>query len=165
MVANVPRGARVVVEPVSPDAWARETPGAPACPQYRWCKYSSLLSRITPSGALTASTRKIGIENYVRTLSPALLGYYLEHDYCWVVSGSTQADRALSDPAEVPLATAYYRALARIGRVVYRVSPYRRGEGPVAFSFDWSFDYYPRAYERPGPEMTVYRLSGGRCGP
>ena len=60
--------------------------------------------------------------------------------------------------------TAYYRALARIGRVVYRASPYRRGEGPVAFSFDWSFDYYPRAYARPGPEMTVYRLSGGRCG-
>jgi hypothetical protein len=35
----------------------------------------------------------------------------------------------------------------------------------VAFNFDWSFDYYPLAYARPGPLMTVYRLYGGRCGP
>jgi hypothetical protein len=34
----------------------------------------------------------------------------------------------------------------------------------VAFDFDWSFDYYPLAYHRPGPEMVVYRLHGGRCG-
>jgi hypothetical protein len=46
---------------------------------------------------------------------------------------------------------------------VYLSSPYRRGQGPVSFGFDWSFDYYPLAYERPGPQMTVYRLSGGRC--
>ena len=35
---------------------------------------------------------------------------------------------------------------------------------PVAFSFDWSIDYYPRQYRRPGPEMSVYRLRGGVCG-
>jgi hypothetical protein len=33
----------------------------------------------------------------------------------------------------------------------------------VPFNFDWSFDYYPLAYARPGPEMTVYRLTGGAC--
>jgi len=33
----------------------------------------------------------------------------------------------------------------------------------VSFSFDWSFDYYPLAYRRPGPAMTIYRLHDGRC--
>jgi hypothetical protein len=101
----------------------------------------------------------------VRTLSPALLGYYERNGYCWVISGSTQSGRALADPRAVPHAIAYYRALEREGEVVYRASPYARGAGPVAFGFDWSFNYYPLSYERPGPAMTVYRLHGGRCGP
>ena len=33
----------------------------------------------------------------------------------------------------------------------------------MAFNFDWTFNYYPLAYNRPGPEMTVYRLQGGQC--
>ena len=79
------------------------------------------------------------------------------------MSGSTESGRAYADPHAAPLAIAYYRALARAGQVVYRVSPYARGQGPVAFDFDWSFDYYPLAYARPGPSMVVYRLHGGRC--
>ena len=63
----------------------------------------------------------------------------------------------------VPQAIAYYAALAKQGEVVYRASPYAHGENRVGFDFDWSFDYYPLAYYRPGPEMTVYRLHGGRC--
>jgi hypothetical protein len=63
----------------------------------------------------------------------------------------------------VPLAIAYYRTLKERGEVVFRSSPYAHGEGPVPFGFDWSFDYYPLAYERPGPSITVYRLHGGRC--
>jgi hypothetical protein len=106
----------------------------------------------------------VQIENYERTLAPALIGYYTSHRYCWVLSGSTQSGRAFADPAAVPLAIAYYRALAQQGEVVYRASPYGRGEGPVAFGFDWSFDYYPLAYRRPGPQITIYRLHGGRCG-
>ena len=81
-----------------------------------------------------------------------------------MVSGSTQSGRAFADPKAVPLAIAYYRALARAGEVVYRSSPYARGARTVAFGFDWSFNYYPLAYYRPGPVMTVYRLRGGRCG-
>ena len=56
-----------------------------------------------------------------------------------------------------------YAALAKQGEVVYRASPYSDGRNRVAFGFDWSFDYYPLAYHRPGPEMIVYRLRGGRC--
>jgi hypothetical protein len=28
----------------------------------------------------------------------------------------------------------------------------------VRFNFDWSFDWYPRAYDHPGQVMIVYRL-------
>ena len=81
-----------------------------------------------------------------------------------MVSGSIQSGRAYADPAAVPHAVAYYRALAQQGQVVFQASPYTRGAAAVPFDFDWSFDYYPLAYRRPGPQMTVYRLHGGRCG-
>jgi hypothetical protein len=130
-----------------------------------WHKYASEFSRINPDGSLRSGrATPVSIENYEHTLSPALIGYYERTGYCWVITGSTQSDRAFADPAAVPLATAYYRALARSGEVVFRASPYAHGSGPVAFNFDWSFDYYPLAYRRPGPLMTVYRLRGGRCG-
>ncbi len=153
MLTYIPAGASIVVEPVAPDAWGTH-----------WNKYPSLISRISPTGALEPNpTEKVGIEDYERTLAPALIGYYEAHGYCWVVSGSTESGRAQADPQAVPRAIAYYRALARRGEVVYRASPYARGHDPVAFDFDWSFDYYPLAYDRPGPQMTVYRLRGGRC--
>jgi hypothetical protein len=153
MIAHIPAGTPIVVEPVAPDAWGQH-----------WNKYPSLLSRVSADGKLESGvTRQVGIENYARTLAPALIGYYQAHGYCWVVSGSTEAGRASADPDAAPAASAYYRALARRGEVVYRASPYSGGHSPVAFNFDWSFDYYPLAYHRPGPEVTVYRLHGGRC--
>jgi hypothetical protein len=153
MLAHIPAGTPIVVEPVAPDGWGT-----------RWNKYPSLISRISATGALEPTAgAKVGIEDYERTLAPALIGYYQAHGYCWIVSGSTESGRALADPKAVPRAIAYYRALARRGEVVYRSSPYAPGQGPVAFDFDWSFDYYPLAYRRPGPTMTVYRLHGGGC--
>jgi hypothetical protein len=81
------------------------------------------------------------------------------------VTASTQFGRAQSAPGEVPGAIEYYAELARRADVRYRASPYRDGEGPVEFDFDWSFNYYPRAYEEPGPSVIVYRLRDGRCAP
>ncbi len=167
MLAHIPAGARIVAEPVSPADWANETHAgsSTASNPPRWLKYPSLLPRISPSGALLpAAGPQVGIEDYERTLAPSLLGYYRSHGYCWVLSGSTESGRAQADPGAVPLAIAYYRALAQQGEVVYRASPYARGAGPVAFNFDWSFDYYPLAYARPGPAITIYRLHGGACG-
>jgi hypothetical protein len=166
MLAHVPAGARIVLEPVAPAEWLRESGPrtSHAHGGTRWVKYTSLISRISADGALEPHTeRVVGIEDYERTLSPALIGFYESQGYCWVISGSTESGRAFADPAAVPLAIAYYRALAKQGQLVFRASPYAAGKGPVAFNFDWSFDYYPLAYERPGPEMTVYRLRGGRC--
>ena len=154
MVAHIPAGTPIVVEPVAPDAWGR-----------RWSKYPSELLRVTPAGTLIGNpTQLVTIEEYERTLAPALLAYYQSAGYCFIISGTTQSGRAFADPKAAPSAIAYYRALAAQGEVVYRASPYARGHGPVPFGFDWSFDYYPLAYDRPGPAMTVYRLHGGRCG-
>ncbi|HWW89710.1 MAG TPA: glycosyltransferase family 39 protein [Solirubrobacteraceae bacterium] len=163
MVANVPAGSRVVVEPVVPNAWVTDVGHGGAGP--RWVKYASLRAVLNPaSGTAEPEGRKVRAEDYERTLSPALISYYQQRDFCWVITGATQSGRAFADPRAVPQAIAYYAALARQGRVVYRVSPYRAGRGPVPFGFDWSFDYYPLAYARPGPQMTIYRLLGGRCG-
>ncbi|HEY8304556.1 MAG TPA: hypothetical protein VIG42_08215, partial [Solirubrobacteraceae bacterium] len=162
MVAHVPRGARIVLEPVVLDSWLRE--GGRAAGGALWRKYQALRSMIAPSGALAPPrSHTVALEDYETTLSPALIGWYELQGYCWVVSGSTESGRALANPRAAPLAVAYYRALAVQARAVYRVSPYAPGVGASAFDFDWTFDYYPLGYRRPGPQMTVYRLRGGRC--
>ena len=84
--------------------------------------------------------------------------------YCWVMIGSLQAGRAFAQPGDAPAAISYYAELARRARLVYHVSPFAPGAHPVPFSFDWSIDYYPPQYRLPGPEMSVYRLTGGKCG-
>lgn len=166
MVSHIPAGAHVVVEPVVPDQWAQDIghPTLTTSNGYRWLKYSSLRSVIAPDGSLAPEqSQTVNIEDYERTLSPVLIPYYEQKGYCWVVTGGTQAGRAFAEPNAVPHAIAYYRALAQQAEVVYSVSPYAAGRGPVKFNFDWTFDYYPLAYTRPGTEMTVYRLRGGRC--
>ena len=166
MIAHVPVGAGVVLEPVVPEEWGQDVghPTLTVPDGDRWLEYPSLRSEIGPAGALTGGEgHVVTLENYELTLAPALIGLYEREGYCWVLTGSQESDRAFADPARAPLAVAYYRALARVGTVVYRVSPYRPGVRPVPFGFDWSFDYYPLAYERPGPAVTIYRLHGGRC--
>ncbi|HTR73597.1 MAG TPA: glycosyltransferase family 39 protein, partial [Solirubrobacteraceae bacterium] len=124
MVAHIPAGARIVVEPVAPDAWGRG-----------WKKYPSLWSHVSASGKLEPGfTKEVGIEDYERTLAPALVGYYQRAGYCWVIGGSTESGRAYADPGEVPLAIAYYKALARAGKIVFEASPYARARTAVKFN-------------------------------
>ena len=118
MLANMPAGAQIVAEPVSPDGWARERPGSLPGARTRIAGTSTRRSSrgSPPTARSTPARRIVGIEDYERTLSPALLGYYEQHGYCWVMSGSTESGRAFADPRAVPLAIAYYRALERAGR-------------------------------------------------
>ncbi|HXC46158.1 MAG TPA: glycosyltransferase family 39 protein [Solirubrobacteraceae bacterium] len=162
MLAHVPRGTPIVVEPVVLDSWVEE--GTGRLRAKRWLKYQSLQSVIAPDGSIAAQDiHEVPLEDYETTLSPALIGWYEQLGYCWVVVGSTESGRALADPRAAPFASAYYHALAGRAEVAYRVSPYSAGSAPTRFGFDWSFDYYPLSYAHPGPEMTVYRLRGGRC--
>jgi hypothetical protein len=168
MAANVPPKTKIVVEPVVPDAWAsdigRPYPGTSN--GARWIKFPTSRSNIANDGSrIPGEGRVVNIEDFERTLVPALVDRYEKQGWCYVVSGSTQRGRAEVAPEEVPQAVAYYKALEQHSDVVFRASPYRRGAKPVDFNFDWSFDFYPLAYARPGPDMTIYHLKGGACAP
>jgi hypothetical protein len=166
MEANIPIGTKIVMEPIAPDQWATDA-GRPLFgdpPQgtgsgARWNKYPTSRScwldgKLREGGG---ECPVVKLEDYERTLRPELIDSYEKGEFCWVVKGSTQAGRAAADPDEAPWAIDYYKALAERGREVFHVSPY--GErGRVPFSFDYSFNYYPLDYERPGPEITIYRL-------
>ncbi len=170
MLAHIPAGTPIVLEPIAPADWvaatgrrARLEPSGEV-----WRKYPSLRSVIGPSGALEPDNSSVvNIEDYEKTLAPALIGYYQRLGYCWVITGSTQYGRATADPGAVPLAIAYYRALKSQGQLAYHLSPFgggtQGGRDSVPFNFDWTFDYYPLAYRLPGPEINIYRLAGGRC--
>ncbi|MCW3065827.1 MAG: glycosyltransferase family 39 protein, partial [Solirubrobacterales bacterium] len=165
MVANVPAGSKIVMEPVFPNSWLSD-PGRfipPARDGSRWRKFmtsTTLNSKLGRAIRKGAAGRVVRVEDYERTLNAARVGAYVRGGYCWVLIGSTQYGRALNDPKAVPDAIAYYRALRAASDVVYHVSPY---SSAVKFNFDWSFDYYPSAYQRPGAEVTIYRLRG--CSP
>jgi hypothetical protein len=175
MVENIAPGSKVVVEPIVPDVWFADpdvhdarTARARGLTRSgrRWIKFPTGRTTIDEQGRTIpgGKGRFVSVEDYERTLRPALVGSYARGGYCWVVSGSTQYGRASADPEEVPNALAYYRELARHSDLAQVIDPYREGDGPVVFNFDWSFNHYPRAYERPGPTVGIYRLRAGRCG-
>jgi Dolichyl-phosphate-mannose-protein mannosyltransferase len=168
MAANVPPETKIVVEPVVPDAWASDIghPNPGTSNGARWIKFPTSRSNVANDGSIVPGEgRIVNIEDFERTLFPGLVDRYEKEGWCYVVSGSTQSGRADVAPKEVPQAIAYYKALESRADVVFHASPYGRGAQPVKFNFDWSFDFYPLAYARPGPEMTVYRLRNGRCAP
>jgi len=164
LVAHVPAGTGVVIEPVVPEEWGLDV-GHPLATAngYRWRGFPVLRTNTLDGSFVLDAGTSVTVENYERLLSPSLLAFYEPSGFCYVVTGSQQSGRAYADPAAVPGAIAYYRALRRDARLVYTASPYSRASAPVAFNFDWSFDYYPLAYERPGPLLEIYRLPGGRC--
>ncbi len=169
MVDHVPAGAKVVIEPVVSDDWVQDIGRSLAWTPTgaRWVAWNTNVTDVAADGRpLPAGEhRLIAVDQYERTLRPALLTQYVDAGYCWVVIGSLQAGRSFAQPKIAPAAIAYYAQLADHAQLMYHVSPFAPGSRAVPFSFDWSIDYYPGQYERPGPEMSVYRLTSGRCAP
>jgi hypothetical protein len=169
MVHHIPAGAKIVIEPLVPDNWAMDMGRVvPATPTgERWWRYPTWLTSLDPNlNPLPPGQHQyVFVDQYERYLTPALLDQYVQQDYCWVVLGSLQAGRAFAQPQAAPHAIAYYAELARRASLAYQVSPFANGAHPVKFSFDWSINYYPRQYHRPGPEIGIYHLSGGKCTP
>jgi hypothetical protein len=137
LVANVPSGARIVHEPFIPRGFLGRG-GRDGPPLYERFPI------------------KRPFQAYERRLSPALVERYRAERYCWVVVGSHQKGRGLKEG--LPQARAYYDRLAAESELVFVASPYEPGAEPVEFNFDFSFDYYPRAFLRPGPVVEVFRL-------
>ncbi len=167
MVSHVPAGSKVVIEPDVADNWASDIgtslPWAPT--GERWQRFPTWMTDVDVNGnpLPPGERRYVVVDQYERTLRPQLLDEYTSQGYCWVMIGSQQAGRAFAQPQLAPAAVAYYGELASRARLVYHVTPFSNGAHPVPFGFDWGIDYYPRQYHRPGPELSVYRLSGGKC--
>jgi hypothetical protein len=94
---------------------------------------------------------------YAATLSPDNIDTYRQTGFCLVMTNSLIRGRA--ENAQVPEALAYYRRLERESKLVFHASPYKPGRGPVPLHYDFSYDYYPTAYYRPGGEVDIYRLN------
>ncbi len=105
MVEHIPAGAKVVVEPIAPDAWGD-----------RWRKRAVSHFRITPEGKKALIRDRIKLEDYERTLRPDLIGSYLRGGYCWVVTGSILYGRPLVTPDRAPVRDQVLPSAAAPGR-------------------------------------------------
>ncbi|WP_037411531.1 ArnT family glycosyltransferase [Candidatus Solirubrobacter pratensis] len=162
MVAHIPARSKVVVEPIAPDQWAADVGffNPATSSGNRWNKFRTSRSQYDNAGnRIRGAARVVKLEDYERITRPDLVESYRKGGYCWVITGSTQFGRAYADPEEVPRAIRYYDALERAGDLVYETKPYGKAT-TLPFSFDYSFNYYPLSYERPGPEIRIYRLRG-----
>jgi dolichyl-phosphate-mannose-protein mannosyltransferase len=140
LVRTLPAGTRVVMEPAVPGGFLpARLPAGFGPPRPR-------------PGSTTGS-----VTRFINALSPRRIDRYRRAGYCVVVSMSLVRDRALArHSARIE---GYYRRLARESRVLFHASPYKPGAHPVPFDFDFSTHlYYPSAYERPGPDVTIHRL-------
>jgi len=166
---HYPPELRVSIEPAIPGRYFRSNPDGriPAwlgrCPRRAgWTEqgwsYATAGGRrvcarykpgmfVRPDGGVRASA-------YHAVLSPGVIDDYRLYGYCLVMTVNVVRDRAERDPA----ARAYYARLERESTLVREFSPYDRGADPVPFNFDLSYNYYPTAYERPGPTVRLYRL-------
>jgi hypothetical protein len=164
-------GLRVSIEPAIPGRYFRSNPegSIPSwltrCPQRAgwtepgWSYVAAGGQRVCdrykpalfarPDGGVRASA-------YHAVLSPSVIDDYRLYGYCLVMTVNVVRDRALETGD--PSARAYYRRLDRESDVLREFSPYKPGADPVPFSFDLSYNYYPGAYERPGPTVVIHRL-------
>ncbi|HEY8638439.1 MAG TPA: glycosyltransferase family 39 protein [Solirubrobacteraceae bacterium] len=169
LVAHVPATTKIVVEPAMPDSWAQDVgrPSPLTSNGYRWVKFATSRSKFDLNGnpIREGPGRIVSVEDYEKTTYPSLVDQYERGGYCYVISASTQSGRAFAAPKVVPQAVKYYRRLRARSTVVYRVSPYGGANDRVSFNFDWSFDFYPLSYHRPGPVVTIYHLNRGACAP
>ena len=132
--------------------------GPKADPARQWDRYTRSSADIEQLAREYRGARyPASFQNYERTLWPGMLDVYRREGYCWVVTGSTQYGRARTEPHRVPQALRYYRALREQADVAFRASPVGDGTLP-RYQVDKSFNYVDGAYERPGPEMIVYKL-------
>ena len=70
----------------------------------RWQRYPTWETNVDANGnPLPAGEhRYVAVDQYERTLRPALLTQYSQDGYCWVVIGSLQAGRSFAQPKVAP---------------------------------------------------------------
>ncbi|HEX8741907.1 MAG TPA: glycosyltransferase family 39 protein [Thermoleophilaceae bacterium] len=151
---NYDAGIRIVIEPGVPDNYYRLTGSRNRTRQFvrgfvRDVRRAAVLD--APEGADTT---------YASTLTPDLIDLYRQQGFCLVMTMSVIRGRA--ENAKVPQALAYYDRLERESRRIFYASPYDPGAEKVPLHYDFSYNYYPTAYARPGPEIGIYQLENCR---
>ena len=136
ILAEVPAGDRIVVEPAVPGTYRRELRNA----------------------GLELYPVERPFQAYELSLDAGLVEDYRADGFCWVMVNGHQHDRGLA--AGLTDAAAYYRELAAESELVLRASPFATGVTPTDFSYDFSFNYYPPEHRRPGPVIELRRLRG-----
>jgi len=159
---HIPFGSRVVVEPgVVPQRWlgnSIETSRA-----FVYGESQAVLNkswRIMSQGLAIQSSP----ERYAASLKPSLITKYRREGWCWVMTASTQRGRVERDPSASPAAYAYYQRLKRAATLEYTTSPWASRAQKVPFDYDTSFNYSDSRYVRPGPQVRIYHIKGGKCG-
>ena len=147
---NYDVGIRIVIEPGVPDNYYRLTGSRNRTRQFvrgfvRDVRRRTVLD--APEGADTT---------YAATLEPGLIDLYRQQGFCLVMTMSVIRGRA--ETAKVPQALAYYDRLERESKRVFYASPYDEGARKVPLHYDFSYNYYPTAFARPGPEIWIYEL-------
>jgi len=177
LVEKMPPRLRLAADPGVPDEWYLRRPGGPALPEE--CAEVENIKRRLPNDPLCSplaaqqfvagflrdavkdSEEGPGrsVSAYIQNLSPAKIDRYRSAGFCTVITTSVIRERASISNLQGPLA--YYRRLEAESELIYSADPWKRGQERVPFHFDLSYNYYPSEYQRPGPEVRIYRLD--RC--
>jgi 4-amino-4-deoxy-L-arabinose transferase-like glycosyltransferase len=149
--ANYPDSLRIVIEPAVPEEYYKKLDGKPGGKRRFVKGFTQDLRRQQVNDApLGADT------TYASTLSPENIDAYRSQGFCLVMTVSLTRGRA--ENAKVPQALAYYKRLEAESTRVFHASPFKEGAKPVPLHFDFSYNYYPTAYARPGGVVDIYKL-------
>ncbi|MEA2409611.1 MAG: hypothetical protein QOC77_172 [Thermoleophilaceae bacterium] len=151
LVKHFPRSLRIVIEPaVQTDYFLLPSGQRTGARQFVQGFVRDLRRQQKIDAPLGADT------TYAATLTPSNIDAYRSAGFCLVMTNSLTRGRA--ENAKVPKALAYYQRLERESRHLLHLSPFKRGARPVPLHFDFSYNYYPTAYYRPGGIVDVYQL-------
>jgi hypothetical protein len=151
LVAHFPDSLRIVAEPAVFDDWFKK-PGGQRNGRRQFVTgfIRDLRRQQTIEAPLGADT------TYAPLLRPSNIDEYRKTGFCLVMTNSLTRGRA--ENAHVPRALAYYQRLERESQLIYHASPFKPGAKPVPLHFDYSYNYYPTAYYRPGGIVDIYML-------
>jgi 4-amino-4-deoxy-L-arabinose transferase-like glycosyltransferase len=153
LVQHFPRSLRIVIEPAVETDYFLLPPGQRnGGRQFVQGFVRDLRRQQKIDAPLGADT------TYAATLTPKNIDAYRSAGFCLVMTNSLTRGRA--ENAQVPKALAYYQRLERESDHILHISPFKPGRAPVPLHFDFSYNYYPTAYYRPGGIVDVYRLKG-----
>jgi 4-amino-4-deoxy-L-arabinose transferase-like glycosyltransferase len=151
LVQHFPQSLRIVIEPaVQTDYFLKPPDQRDGGRQFVQGFVRDLRRQQKIDAPLGADT------TYAATLTPKNIDAYRSAGFCLVMTNSLTRGRA--ENAKLPKALAYYQRLERESNHLLHLSPFKPGRAPVPLHFDFSYNYYPTAYYRPGGIVDVYQL-------